>query len=37
MKKLLILILALVMCLSVLTSCDQIKGIIDGKIGRAHV
>ena len=33
MKKLLILILALVMCLSVLTSCDQIKGIIDGIIG----
>lgn len=33
MKKLLILILALVMCLSVLTSCDQIKGFIDGIIG----
>lgn len=33
MKKLLILLLALVMCLSVLTSCDQIKGFIDGIIG----
>ena len=33
MKKLLILILALVMCLSVLTSCDQIKGFIDGIFG----
>ena len=33
MKKLLILILALVMCLSVLTSCDQVKGWIDGIIG----
>ena len=33
MKKLLILILALVMCLSMLTGCDQIKGFIDGIIG----
>ncbi len=33
MKKLLILILALAMCLTMLTSCDQIKGFIDGIIG----
>ena len=32
MKKLLVLILALVMCLTALTSCDQIKGFIDGII-----
>ncbi len=32
MKKLLVLILALIMCLTALTSCDQVKGFIDGII-----